>query len=348
MQALFVDAGRYGNRHLGFTQSGAMDEVSLRLANILVGNPSTQAAIEILLGDFEVSFTQPLLICVTGARTNVLVNHQEIAMNAPHLLEAGDSLMIKRPVLGARNYLSFSAKVCFSSHAQSYSACITEQSGGHGSLHNKMHNKMHNEKHSDTHRVDDVCLKSAQSIQLKCDLQRKEMLAHLRRFEALNYKGDVSICALSLSNKPDISHTVPLDYIPSYQHEMFSNENILSFENQSYTVSNESSRMGMRLQGRALDMSRHDASMLSEGIAFGAVQITADGQPIVLLKERQTIGGYPKIATLTFNATSLLAQCLPGTAINFVKSDLYSARIQKFQVFRHIERLCHLLELPKS
>lgn len=81
--------------------------------------------------------------------------------------------------------------------------------------------------------------------------------------------------------------------------------------------------MGMRLEGPAVPCPSQN--MLSEGICLGAVQVPADGQPIVLLKDRQTIGGYPKIGAVLARDTASLAQLRPGDTLHFEEVDLYQA-----------------------
>ena len=73
--------------------------------------------------------------------------------------------------------------------------------------------------------------------------------------------------------------------------------------------------MGFRLEGETVKSSM--VGMLSEGICHGAVQIPADGQPIVLMNDRQTIGGYPKIGSVIPTDTARLAQLSPGSRLRF-------------------------------
>ncbi|MFP3458633.1 hypothetical protein R0J89_20500, partial [Psychrobacter sp. SIMBA_152] len=81
--------------------------------------------------------------------------------------------------------------------------------------------------------------------------------------------------------------------------------------NQPWTVDQRADRMGIRLTGKALNSRL--GGIVSEGIPLGAVQIPPDGQPIILMNDRQTIGGYPRLGALTPMACARLAQCLPGT-----------------------------------
>ncbi|WP_036825375.1 biotin-dependent carboxyltransferase family protein, partial [Photobacterium sanctipauli] len=126
---------------------------------------------------------------------------------------------------------------------------------------------------------------------------------------------------------PTYSQTLTLEVILGYQCEDFSSQQRERFFNSTYTLTPQMDRMGCRLSGEAIECQR--TTLVSEGIALGAIQIPADGQPIVLLKDRQTIGGYPKIGCVTSKGLSQLAQCLPGAEIRFVEKDLYQAEAER-------------------
>ncbi|WP_281645605.1 biotin-dependent carboxyltransferase family protein [Parendozoicomonas sp. Alg238-R29] len=114
---------------------------------------------------------------------------------------------------------------------------------------------------------------------------------------------------------PDYTRIQPLTAIECYQNSLFSHDLRAKFFNQTFTVSKQSNRMGCQLEGPRLNHSIPDQP--SEGIACGAIQIPASGQPVILMRDRQTIGGYPKIGCLTRRSISLLAQCRAGTDLNF-------------------------------
>jgi allophanate hydrolase subunit 2 len=97
----------------------------------------------------------------------------------------------------------------------------------------------------------------------------------------------------------------------------------LKFFSSRYSVTDRSDRMGFRLEGETIHTDM--VSMLSEGICHGAIQIPADGQPIVLMNDRQTIGGYPKIGSVIPIDTAKLAQLLPGSSITFEEISLEDA-----------------------
>ncbi|WP_342607476.1 biotin-dependent carboxyltransferase family protein [Vibrio tritonius] len=135
---------------------------------------------------------------------------------------------------------------------------------------------------------------------------------------------------------PHYSQDVVIDMIGSYQYEWFAPEQRARFFQSDYTVTTNCDRMGYRLSGDAITCRQQN--LISEGIALGAIQIPADGQPIVLMRDRQTIGGYPKMGCVTTKDLSKLAQCQPGTRVRFVETTLEKAtqqrRLQQ-QFFHH-------------
>lgn len=114
---------------------------------------------------------------------------------------------------------------------------------------------------------------------------------------------------------PDYNDYLVLHTFPTYQHSRFSQEALTQFCNSEFSIHANSDRMGYRLEGAALAW-LHGA-INSEGIALGSVQIPPDGQPIVLLNDRQTIGGYPKIGCVLAEDCAQLAQRRPGQKVQF-------------------------------
>ena len=124
-----------------------------------------------------------------------------------------------------------------------------------------------------------------------------------------------------------------LRIVLSYQHHYFTELQKEKFFSTNYTLTPEMSRMGYKLQGEAMIPSKGD--IISEGITFGAVQIPPDGQPIILLKERQTIGGYPKIGSVLPSDCFMLAQLSIGATVRFESISLEDAQeeMRKFYNF---------------
>lgn len=120
---------------------------------------------------------------------------------------------------------------------------------------------------------------------------------------------------LAEEDRPDYSGDITLRVVLGYQQAHFDQEQQFRFFNQEFTLSDKCDRMGFRLTGPEIKADIN--GILSEGICFGAIQIPPDGQPIVLLNDRQTIGGYPKIGSVLSLDIPKLTQRLAGTKIRF-------------------------------
>ena len=127
--------------------------------------------------------------------------------------------------------------------------------------------------------------------------------------------------------KPDYSQPLVLRLIPGYQYDDFTDQQIEALLNQHYLLNATSDRTGCRLHGQAIQ--NVPEKMISEGVTYGSVEITTDGQPIILLKDRPTIGGYPKIGTVMTLDLSQLAQRQAGTQIKFELMSLEQAQQQR-------------------
>jgi antagonist of KipI len=118
---------------------------------------------------------------------------------------------------------------------------------------------------------------------------------------------------------------VVLRAMPGPQEDFFDADARAAFWSGAFRLLPESNRMGIRLRGKSLGLVE-TAALASEGTAPGAVQITAEGQPIVLLAERPTTGGYPKIATVLAADLGLLARTAPGRTVRFERIAVDEAR----------------------
>ena len=124
-------------------------------------------------------------------------------------------------------------------------------------------------------------------------------------------------------HRPRYHNRATVRVVPGYQQAHFSRLEQRRFFGSEYRVSDRSDRMGYRLEGPAIHSDLE--SMLSEGIAPGAIQVPADGQPIVLLNDRQTIGGYPKIGSALSLDCAYLAQLRPGDTVTFTPISEHAA-----------------------
>ncbi|MGH8384387.1 MAG: biotin-dependent carboxyltransferase family protein [Pseudomonas sp.] len=137
----------------------------------------------------------------------------------------------------------------------------------------------------------------------------------LNKGACLGYSGNpvMRMRELTAGQQPDLALDAPLDLVLGAQISEFSGQSLFDAFNSVWSLDSRADRMGIRLLGTALQYQGNP--MISEGIPLGAVQVPPDGQPIVLLNDRQTIGGYPRLGALTPLALARLAQCLPGAQV---------------------------------
>ena len=139
-------------------------------------------------------------------------------------------------------------------------------------------------------------------------IQTSDFLPYKSSFETSGKKVKQSLI-------PKYEKHVTLRVVLGYQEALFDESVKERFFSSTYTISNENNRMGMKLTGEAIAC--NEDGIISEGIAYGAIQIPKDGQPIILLKERQTIGGYPKIGSVLSIDCFKLSQMKAGNSVRF-------------------------------
>ncbi|MCX2685824.1 biotin-dependent carboxyltransferase family protein [Pseudomonas sp. DCB_AW] len=269
------DAGRFGVRHLGVTQGGALDWVAMNWANWLLGNPLGAPVIEVALGGFSVVAEQDCVLALAGADLDARVEDQPLAPWRSFTLAKGQQLTLRQPKQGVRAYLAapggFQAEAVLGSCA----TVVREELGG---------------------------------IDGRGDA--------LGKGQGLTFAGSSpALREVPGALRPVYSAKPVLDLVMGAQIGDFSGMSLFEAFNSDWTLDSRADRMGIRLLGPQLVY--QGAPMISEGIPLGAVQVPPDGQPIVLLNDRQTIGGYPRLGALTPLALAQLAQCMPGAGVRF-------------------------------
>ncbi|MEG1340595.1 MAG: biotin-dependent carboxyltransferase family protein [Pseudomonas sp.] len=272
---LLQDAGRFGVRHLGVTQGGALDWVSMRWANWLLGNPAEAAVVEVTLGGFSLVAEQDCCLALAGADLDARIDGEALKPWSSFTLRRGQRLRLNQPVQGARAYLAAPGGFTAPQVLGSCASVVREELGG---------------------------LDGFGSA--------------LAKGQELEYDGVApGLKVVPEVLRPDLSDSSALDLVLGAQIGDFSGTSLFEAFNRDWTLDSRADRMGMRLLGPVLQY--QGAPMISEGIPLGAVQVPPDGQPIVLLNDRQTIGGYPRLGALTPLALARLAQMLPGSVVRF-------------------------------
>ncbi|MEH6566618.1 MAG: biotin-dependent carboxyltransferase family protein [Halopseudomonas sp.] len=282
--AQLQDGGRFGVRHLGVTQGGALDWIAQHWANWLLGNPLDACVLEIPLGGLTLTAEADGWLALTGADLAATLDQQPLAPWQAFTIRRGQVLRFNTPQSGVRGYLA--AAGGFQAPAV-LGAVATVMREGLGGL-----------------QGDGSALKVAD--QLSYDSR------------------SVSPRQMPVAAIPDYTAEVRLQLLLGAQGNQFSGASLFALFNQPWTLDQRADRMGMRLTGPALRY--QGAPLISEGIPLGAVQVPPDGQPIVLLNDRQTIGGYPRLGALTPASLARLAQCAPGQRLRLQPISQQQAR----------------------
>lgn len=301
--SLLQDAGRFGMTALGLTQGGPLDGHSFAWANALVGNPLHSTVIEHSIGGLIVQATADCTVAVTGAVLPLLLNGKAVACWQAISLKAGDELELGYMTQGLRAYLAVSGGLAV---ALQFGSSATVMREGVGGLHQ-----------------DGSKLAAGDQIPLAGQATLPALTTPSSQVQQFSLPPLVSVAALTRAEQKQASASTVLSLrlLEGYQYHLFSAVERARFYLNSYQVSTHCDRMGYKLSGSAI--SCNSRALLSEGISLGAVQIPPDGQPIVLLNDRQTLGGYPKIGTVLSLDCWRLAQTPPGSLVQFSPLDSY-------------------------
>lgn len=271
------DLGRVGYQRYGVPVSGAMDPFALRAANLLVGNPEEAACLEITLVGPEVVFAPACRIAVTGGDLGPLVDGLPIPMWQAVDMPSGATLGFAGRRDGLRAYLACSGGIDVPLVLGSRSTFTRSALGGFSGR----------------------ALQAGDELRLGSAVAEGTPRRRLDRRVVPRYGNE---------------HEVRVMLGP--QDDAFTDEGRATFLNSVYRVSPQSDRIGCRLQGPVI-AHRAGADIVSDGTAFGAVQVSGDGQPIVLMADRGTTGGYTKIATVISADLMRIGQAAPGDAVRF-------------------------------
>lgn len=303
---MIQDAGRPSYLGMGVSGGGAMDAPALAMANLLVGNDETAAGIEICIFPFRVKIHQDIWFACTGASATVALGHRRHSSWWARKAQAGDVLAISPPDLGSRVVLAFQGGVDVQPVLGSRA---TDLKSGFGGLDGR-----------GLRKGDRLPLGSSE-----CGAPHPLGVAPASRIQF----------AEELA-----SGIVSIRVIAGAEFGEFTDEARQRFVGADYKLTPDCNRQGYRLEGDLLPM-RRPLELLSHGIVPGTVQVPPSGQPIVQMAEANTIGGYPKIATVIECDLWRLAQLRPGQRIRFKLVDhatgvaAHRAHLEELARLRH-------------
>ena len=272
------DLGRWGLQAIGVPVAGPMDPFSHRLANALVGNDPNAATLEITLTGPEVAFEDERPVAVAGAVFDLSLEGQPAPRSPAFVARAGARLTFGRRLHGSRAYLAVAGGLAVPLALGSRATHVLSGMGGFRGR----------------------ALMSGDRVPLG------EILAGSRR------KTDLA----PASARPIPDGHARVRVLPGPHHDRFDTKAFEQLQSAPYTISNDSDRMGFRLRGPALGSAR-DANLISDATPLGVLQVPPSGQPVLLMADRQTTGGYPAIATVVAADIGLAGQLAPGDTISF-------------------------------
>ncbi len=287
MLSTIQDEGRWQYQRLGVGVTGAMDPSALRLANILVGNSRILPCLEITLTGPTLRFDSNACIAITGAFLSPHIDNKPIQNNRSYILTPGQTLSFKSSPdnTGVRAYLAVFGGLKGNKVLNSFSTDLKSTLGG---------------------------------IQGRA-LQKDDIIELNGRFRSrhiLEIKQFIASRSLYLTSGLGIQPRQTLRVIPGTHFAKFTDDSIHQFLDTEYKISAQSDRMGYRLQGCSLNLAE-PLQIYSEPTSFGTIQVPPDGNPIVLMADRQSTGGYPKLANVITADLGYLAQSLPGQSVRF-------------------------------
>lgn len=303
------DRGRMGHQRFGFHVAGAMDKRAYEFSNALVDNYSDEAVIEFAIMGPTIKFTSDTVIAITGGDFSPTINDEEVRMYSAIQVHAGDILKFSFCKDGVWGYVSFAGGLDVPLVMGSRSTDIKSELGG-----------LEGRK-----------------------LANNDTLEFLKNISSLPAM-EKRVCA-----KPTYKKEVTdIRVVLGPQDDYFSEAGLNSFLFSEYTVTSQCDRMGYRLDGEPIEHNELGADIISDGIAYGSIQVPSQGLPIVLLSDRQTTGGYTKIATVIGHDIPSFVQRRPGERVHFVAVTPDEAQVLYRNEFEEFEALKNSIASAKN
>lgn len=280
------DLGRIGYQQFGVSVSGVMDPRSASIANILVGNDEGEAVLECTMMGPHIRFDAPNIIAITGGDLGATLDGQSIDTYRAVPVNAGQTLRFTMLRTGCRAFVAFAGGLDIPVVMGSRSTDMKAKIGGYQGR------KL---------QKDDVIAFRAPKTDLK----------------------NLGVRHISPEFVPRAEYKLRVVFGP--QDDAFTELGAMTFLSSVYTLTPEFDRMGCRLDGELIEHIK-DGNIISDGIAFGAIQVPSAGKPIIMLADRQTTGGYTKIANVISADFRILAQLKAGDRVRFEKVSITAAQ----------------------
>nr|WP_221434283.1 biotin-dependent carboxyltransferase family protein [Geomicrobium halophilum] len=288
------DGGRLGFLHQGVLESGAMDRESLKSANCIVGNDENEGALEMTMTGPRIKVEADTLIAVTGGGMVPVINGETYSLGAPLFIPANSELAFKPTNRGCRAYLAVAGGIDVPLVMNSKSTYVRAGIGGFKGRALQKGDRLYiGEKNEEAEK-------------------RLAMITSKGGGQPFSERWGANARLLGDGDRK-------IRAFPGTHYETFTTESQDRFFQSEFTISTQSDRMGYRLHMIPPLEWMESVNLLSEAVAFGTVQVPHDGQPIVLMADRQTTGGYPRIAQVAAVDLGRLAQLRPNETVRFEK-----------------------------
>jgi antagonist of KipI len=307
------DLGRTGFRQFGVSTSGALDSFALRVANLLVGNDEGAAALEITLGGLQLRFEDERIVAWCGGEFDVQIGSRALPAGHVAYLQRGDELKFGLAQIGCRCWLAISGGIDVPVVLGSRSTDLRANFGG----------------------LEGRTLRDGEVV-----------LLGPRPGSSPPATGISSWTAPHDWASPAKRNPV-LRFVRGADWDRFNASTLQRLTSESFNVSPDSDRMGVRFDGSELKR-EDETDLISEAVAPGTIQVPPSGKPILLLGDCQTIGGYPKIAHVITVDLGIAAQLRAGDGVRFFEVSLQDAHRLLMERQRDLERFRIGLSLQRS
>ena len=286
LQTTVQDTGRKGWSHMGLPESGAADKFSLKLANFLINKNLNSPVLECTLTGPILKFLKPFSLVITGADMKPKINDIDIKMNTVIRAKTNDVLSLSNCSIGCRSYIAFSENLVTERFLGSASTYIPAKLGGIEGLPLQVGSIISTDPA-------DFDIKTSEKINLN----------------TINF----------------FTNEWELRAIEGPEFNFLSDESKKDIFSSPFIVSNDSSRMGNRLEGTRIELINND-HMISSPMSMGTVQCPKGGLPIILGCDSQTLGGYPRVLQIAEIDLPLIGQLRPSDKVLFKKISIDKAR----------------------
>jgi len=306
------DAGRPGYRHLGIATCGALDALALEVGNRLVGNRPDAAGIEVTLGPVVLRFARATRLAITGTDYAATLDGRRVSSWWSLPVEAGEELVLNHAKRGMRAYVCVAGGIDVLPMLGSRSTDLAARFGGLAGRALKDGDRLATGASAAPGRERASLAPDAPPFGVKahvlCDFARVDE-PHYRR-----------------GRHPDaLAWALPVRALRGPEYDSFAPEAQHAFWSDEWLVTPNSNRMGYRLSGTTL-VRESGADLLSHAVLPGTIQVPPNGQPIVLMNDAQTTGGYPKIGAVIRADLWKLAQVRLNGGVRFVETTPALAR----------------------